>query len=215
MLRSLLLISLFCTFAFLSCKTEKKDPQQVISYVIEALDQKDFAKVKEFATADSKGFVDMMSTMNAFMKNKAPLQKAPPLNVKYGIPSIHGKEADIDVTDLNSGLTTKYFLKDEDGWKVSLSLSSIIKGIPSTDSSGKPFHPELVKELEKFKSINLDSMSKIIALGLKNLSHSQKDSLDNLIKSNLKEFGNVSQDSLYSNMEKKLKSMDSATKAKQ
>ncbi|MEO5990286.1 MAG: hypothetical protein ABIP68_01515 [Ferruginibacter sp.] len=212
--KSLLLFSIFCSVIFIGCKTEKDDPKQVMVSFMEAFNKQDFEKVKELSTEESKKNIDFMSVMNGFNKQKEEQKKFSPDNFKYGDVIINGKEAEIEVTDVSSGFKTKYFLQDENGWKVSLTMASIMKGFSSKDSSGNALYPELDKALEKFKDINLDSLSGVIAQGVKSLSHSQRDSIDKAIKSNIKEFSNVSQDSIFSSMEKKLKAMDSATKAK-
>lgn len=208
---SLLVLTVFC---FQSCKTKDNNPKEVLSSFIEAISKQDYSKAKELATEDSKNMLGLMAMTSGFLKDKQELPKFDEKNLEYGPVNIEGNEANIDVKDKKSGFSTKYFLKNENGWKVSFTMNSAIKGINNIKSDKQQIPEELKKELEKLKDINMDSLAGVMTENVKNLSHSQKDSIDRQIKEALKNVKPVPPDSIWSEMEKKLKTLDSARKVK-
>lgn len=214
-MNKLIVFSIFFTIIFSGCKEEKKDPQQVVSSFIESFHKRDFAKLKELSTEESKKNIDYISILNGIANKNLDTIKFSPDNFKYDKPVINGTDASIDVTDAGSGFKTTYYLKDEDGWKVSFTLNSILKGLQNNDSSNVSLPPGLLKSMDKFKNVNIDSIMGDMTEKFQKLSHSQKDSIKDAVNSTIKEFSKIPHDSLYSEMEKRLKSVDTLNKAEQ
>jgi len=117
------------------CKSAGKgDPKEVLHSFLTALSQKDFAKAKTYATADSDGMISMMEMGMQNMQNMnqggAHADKMLEMinNMKMGSPVIDGDKATVPVIDSKTNESTDFLLKKEKGdWKVAFDMSTLME----------------------------------------------------------------------------------------
>jgi len=159
----------FFFFMLLSCNSgsSKNNPKEVLTEFFAALSKKDIQKVKELATADSEGMINLMQMSTRNMEAPIGGDQFNPDKLNIGEPTIENNIAKIPVTEKSTGETVAFNLKKEDGgWKVAFDMSTIVNmvkeklnkaGIQGEDIDSFMKNPT-GKESEEFNK-HLDSIT--------------------------------------------------------
>jgi outer membrane murein-binding lipoprotein Lpp len=146
---------------FAGCKsTDKNDPKAVLVSFFDALTKKDIAAARKLATAESKSMLDMMEMGMKMDPNKKDDEgKYDKSKMEFGDPKVEGDKATVAVKDKNSGETTNFTLKKEDGgWKVAFDKSSMMNmGMDKMKEKGMNVDSTINNGMEKMNE-GMDSV---------------------------------------------------------
>lgn len=168
---SLALVALL-SVAIFSCKSGDGDPKTVLGNFFGALEKKDIAKAKTYATKESEqmlGFMEMALTMAKDSAKLNEFDKYKAANMELGEPKIEGDKATISVKEKTTGEAMDYTLKKENGqWKVAFDKNTVMSmGMQKLKEGGVNVDNALDSASSELKKVNLDSMSGEIKEGLK------------------------------------------------
>ena len=152
---------------FSGCKSGGGDPKTVLAEFFTLLSKKDLAGARKLATADSKSMLDMMEM--GMKTDTKELDKF--TNMEYGEAKIEGDKATVPTKEKETGETTNFILKKENGdWKVAFDKATFMgmaaekmqdKGINLSDSVNNA--------MDEIKQMNKDSLSDALKEGSKAL----------------------------------------------
>lgn len=176
-----LLAALFLAAVVIGCKSSSSDPKGVLNDFFKALSEKDMAKARSLATADSKSMLDMMEMGMKMSQDTASDMKFDPSKMEFGEVKIEGDKATVPVTEKTSGETLNYTLKKEDGnWKVAFDKSSMMTmGMEKMNEKGIDVSDSLDAAMDEIENLDRDSLRRGIDEGIRALD-SAKDALENL-----------------------------------
>ena len=177
-----LLAALLLVGVMVGCKTNSDDPKGVLTDFFKALSDKDMAKARSLATADSKSMLDMMEMgMKMSQDTAADDMKFDPAKMELGEVKVDGDKATVPVTEKTSGETLNYTLKKEDGaWKVAFDKSSMMTmGMEKMNEKGINPSDSLDAALEELENIDRDSLRQGIDEGIRALD-SAKNKLEEI-----------------------------------
>lgn len=161
------------SIAVYSCKSNDGDPKSVLKNFFSALEQKDIAKAKTFATKESEqmlGFMEMgMSMATKDSAGKKEFDKYKAENMEIGEPKIEGDKATVSVKEKTSGEAMDYSLKKENGqWKVAFDKNTVMgMGMQKMKESGVNLDSTMGAISSEASKENLDSMAGEIKGALK------------------------------------------------
>ena len=111
--------------SMIGCKSSN-DPKGVLMNFMDAMTKKDFTSAKKYATKESDAMLGMLETMMKMSPDSSKDKKFDKDNLEYGDAKIDGNKATVPVKNRQSGETTNYTLKKEDGqWKVAFDKASM------------------------------------------------------------------------------------------
>lgn len=177
---------LFLSFLlfFSACNFDSaKDPNDVLSFFLEALRKKDINEAKKYVTEDSEGMLGMIEMGGENVSDIEDFIDIKKENIRMGEAVITGDKATIPVMDKTSNEETDFFLKKENGsWKVAFDRSTLmemaqkkmkgngLKNSAQFTDSLPPAPPETADSADKQKmKIMLDSAENILEKMQKNV----------------------------------------------
>ena len=95
------------------------DPKTVLSSFFDALEKKDIATARKYATKESDMMLNMIETAMKMAPDSIKHLDYNKKDMQYGEVTIVGDKATVPVKDLRTGEASNFTLKKEDGnWKV-------------------------------------------------------------------------------------------------
>lgn len=123
---SLILIASLSVFAGCKSTSGGGDPKEVLTNFFEALTKKDIEGAKKYVTKDSEGMLDMVKMGMASVPDSASKMYSKD-NMEIGNTVINGDKATVAVKEKQTGESTDFVLKKEDGnWKVAFDKSTLM-----------------------------------------------------------------------------------------
>ncbi len=183
-MKKLLMGAIVLTSLFIAgCNSaDKGDPKSVLISFFDALTKKDITAARKLATAESKGMLDMMEMgMKMGGDKKEGEDKYNKDKMEFGDAKIEGDKATVPVKDKNSGETTNFTLKKEEGaWKVAFDKSSMMNmGMEKMNEKGTNMDSTIDKGMDKLKNMNMDSLSDKVKESMKKLEDATKKMNEN------------------------------------
>lgn len=121
-LLALVAFSLFLTTVFIACKSEG-DPKAVTENFFAALNKKDFATAKKYATKESQDFLSMLEGAATMAKDSSGFK-----DEKINVSNLKtdGDNATVDIAGSDNTHPLTVHLKKQDGaWKVAFDKNAI------------------------------------------------------------------------------------------
>jgi hypothetical protein len=186
MKRIVYILSLFFLTALIGCQSNSSDPTSALKSFLEAVENKDFASAKQWATDESKSLLDLLAMANpSNSKDSALTQSATVQNMIFGKPNIQGERATISVQQKENQKPVTFTLKQIDNnWKVAFDKNTLLgMGMEQINEKGAMKKDQLDNALNEIKKIGIDSMKKAYEqemLKLDTALQSLKDSVNPL-----------------------------------
>ncbi|MEP6615813.1 MAG: hypothetical protein ABJA57_04510 [Ginsengibacter sp.] len=165
---------IFCVTALLSismmgCKTGigSQDPKAVLSDFFDALQNKDIATARKYATKESDQMLNMIETAMKMAPDSAKQKDYDKKNMEFGDAVIDGDRATVPMRDKRSGETTNFVLKKQDNsWKVAFDKETMtemgkekMKGMKNKHLDGlADSSKKMLREMNKMT----DSLTKLL-----------------------------------------------------
>lgn len=166
-------LALILSVSIFSCKTSDNDPKTALTGFFQALEKKDIAKAKTFATKESDQMLSLLE-MGLTMGGKdsaasKEFDKYKAANMELGDPKIEGDKATISVKEKGNGEAMNYTLKKEEGkWKVAFDKSTVMgMGMQKMKEKGVDMNNMMDSASDELQKTNLDSMTQQIQEELK------------------------------------------------
>ena len=153
--------TMFCSFAFVSCKSNNGgNPNEVLSQFFDAMAKQDTVKIKALTTKESESMLGMMQMGMSMADSKKDLEKYDKTKMEFGTAIINGDNAKVPVKDKASGETVNFPMKKEGGqWKVAFDKSSVMEmGMEKMKDSKMNISDSISKGMDALKGVNMDSM---------------------------------------------------------
>lgn len=175
-----LLSILFVSIIFMSCDTGQSthgvnDPKDVLTRFFKALSEKNIPEAKKYVTADSEGMINMMQM--SFDNMEAPVDNEDqfdPSKVDIADAQIKGDIATVRVTEKQSGESTNFTLKKEEGeWRIAFDMGTLYNmAAERIQQEGTDVHKadSLLKNLSKEDAAELKKYTDTIQNLLNNVS---------------------------------------------
>lgn len=123
---SLIMIASLLVFAGCKPSSGGGDPKEVLTNFFEALTKKDIEGAKKYVTKDSEGMLDMVKMGMASVPDSASKMYSKD-NMEIGNAVVDGDKATVAVKEKQTGESTDFVLKKEDGnWKVAFDKSTLM-----------------------------------------------------------------------------------------
>ena len=161
MKKLLFAVSLLCSIAFVSCKSNSGgNPNEVLSQFFDAMAKQDTVKIKALTTKESESMLGMMKMGMSMADSKKDLEKYDKTKMEFGTAVIDGDNAKVPVKDKASGETVNFPMKKQDGqWKVAFDKSSVMQmGMEKMKEGKMNMGDSLEKGMDALKDVNMDSM---------------------------------------------------------
>jgi outer membrane murein-binding lipoprotein Lpp len=152
------------------------DPKVVLTSFFDALSKKDINAARKLATADSKSMLDMMEMgMKMGTDKKEEDNKYDKSKMEFGDAKVEGDKATVAVKDKNSGESTNFILKKEQGsWKVAFDKASMMTmGMDKMKDKGMSMD-SINSGIDKLKEMNTDSLNEKMKESLDKLQEATK-----------------------------------------
>jgi Domain of unknown function (DUF4878) len=182
MKKLLVVLFAFSALYISSCKSGGGDPKAVLTGFFDAMAKKDIAAARKLATADSKGMFDLME-MGMKMKDNTVEDKTDEqfdkTKIEMGEAKIDGDRATVNVKEKKSGEAVDFVLKKEGGeWKVAMDMATMMNmgadKMKEKEGMSDEQMGNMKEEMEKFKSMNADSLKMIMDKGMQTLDSLKK-----------------------------------------
>jgi hypothetical protein len=186
MKRILCLLSLFFFSTLIGCQPDASDPTNALKSFLQALEDRDYATAKKWATDESKSLLDLLAMGNASNpKDSITTKGANIQNMIFGKADIQGERATISVQQKADQTPVTFTLKQVDkNWKVAFDKNTLIgMGMEQINEKGAIKKNQLDNALNEIKKIGLDSMKRAYEqemLQLDTALNSLKDSINPL-----------------------------------
>ncbi|MCY7292424.1 MAG: DUF4878 domain-containing protein [Ferruginibacter sp.] len=157
----LLAVTVLCSVAFVSCKSNSGgNPNEVLSQFFDAMAKQDSVKIKALTTKDSESMLNMMTMGMSMADSKKDLEKYDKTKMEFGAAIINGDNAKVPVKDKASGETVNFPMKKEDGkWKVAFDKTSVMgMGMEQMKEGKMNVGDSIEKGMDAMKDVNMDSM---------------------------------------------------------
>ena len=161
MKKLLLIATVLCAMAFVSCKTNSGgNPNEVLAEFFDAMAKQDTVKIKVLTTKDSEQMLSMMRMGMSMADSKKDMAKYDKSKMEFGTAVINGDNAKVPVKDKASGETVNFPMKKEDGkWKVAFDKTSVMEmGMEQMKGNNKNMGDSLEKGMDALKDVDMDSM---------------------------------------------------------
>ena len=161
MKKLLFAVSLLCSIAFVSCKSNSGgNPNEVLSQFFDAMAKQDTVKIKALTTKESESMLGMINMGMSMADSKKDLEKYDKTKMEFGTAVIDGDNAKVPVKDKASGETVNFPMKKQDGqWKVAFDKSSVMQmGMEKMKEGKMNMGDSLEKGMDALKDVNMDSM---------------------------------------------------------
>lgn len=178
-MKKYLLLILFAFITIVGCKNEDPgNPETVLHSFFDAMAKQDIETARQYATKESKSFLDMMSMISKLDSNSTiETSRYLKENIEFGKVRYQGEEAIIKVKHKNESDSMEFTLvKEDEKWKVAFDLSSILTiGMQKMKENGLQSNNKLKDALNEINQVGVDS--------LKKEADAQMQKLDDAIKS--------------------------------
>ncbi len=179
MKKILLIISILSTSLFIdSCKSGpvSGDPKATLVAFFESLSKMDMESAKKYATADSKGMLDMMEMGMKMGKGTTEMEKFDKSKIEFGDVTINGNNAIVLIKEKGGSESIGFPLKKEDGaWKVAFDIDTMMQiGMHKLKGTNPSQADNLSKAMEQIKNIDTDSLQALMKNGMKSLDSMKK-----------------------------------------
>lgn len=163
MKRIIYLLTLFVFGSLIGCKSDASDPTHALKSFLQALEHKDYASAKKWATDESKSLLDLLAMGNPSNPKDSGSTKGTNVeNMIFGNPDIQGERATISVQQKADQNPVTFTLKQVDkNWKVAFDKNTLIgMGMEQINEKGTIKKNQLDNALNEIKKIGIDSMKR-------------------------------------------------------
>ncbi len=163
-----------------SCKSgaASGDPKATLVAFFESLSKMDIEGARKYATADSKGMLDMMEMGMKMGKGNNEMGRFDKNKIEFGDVAINGDNAIVPIKEKGkeNGESVSFPLKKEGGaWKVAFDMGTMMGlGMQKMKDINPALADSLGKAMEQFKNIDTDSLQALMKNGMQSLDSIKK-----------------------------------------